>query len=124
MDADTKRLIKELNAKIHDEKTDIEIQKECINIMINMIENYDLTDKLCRICSNCSRLKHISLFPVNGCYHNDICRLCHLNIYGDVAVYKFKCVYCNIFLTESFSLKQHKNTSKHKRAVMKKDYLV
>ena len=130
MDADTKTLLKELNDKIQDEKTDIETQKECIKIMISMLDNYDLTDKPARICPTCSRLKHISLFPISNNPRYDMCRLCGLNITGNVRLVRVKCEPCNQFLliaegvSKDLVIQQHTNTLKHQRRVRGSHYLV
>ena len=127
MDADTKELIKQLNDKIQNDNTDIEKQIECIKIMISMIANYDLTNKPVRICPNCSRLKHISLFPLISNIHNiTFCRMCNLNL-GETKQVKFKHVKCDVcdkylLVHEDVSresiLKQHYKSLIHQRHEM------
>ena len=129
MDDDTKALIKQLNDKIQNENIDIEKQIECIKIMICMIENYDLTGKPARICPNCSRLKHISLFPLSS---NSFCRMCNLNL-GEIKQVKFKHVRCDVcdkyLLVHEYTLsksilKQHYKSLRHQRRERGSHYLV
>lgn len=133
MDDDTKELIKQLNDKIQNENIDIEKQIECIKIMISMIENYDLTGKPARICPNCNRLKHMSLFPLTpNIYNITFCRMCNLNL-GDTKQVKFKRVRCDVcdkylLVHEKISseaiLKQHYKSLRHQRRERGSHYLV
>lgn len=124
MDADTKTLLKELNNKIQDENTDIKTKTECVNIMINMIDNYDLTNKPARICPSCTRLKHISLYHEQDNPNYDICRLCHLNISNNIKLKHIKCDVCDMFLVVhkrvsfKFILNQHNKTQGHQRHLL------
>ena len=133
MDDDTKELIKQLNDKVQNDNTDIEQQIECIKLMISMIDNYDLTGKPVRICKNCSRLKHISLFPLTSKYHNyTFCRMCNLNL-GETKQVKFKNIRCDVcdkylLVHEDISsealLKQHYKSLRHQRRERGSHYLV
>lgn len=133
MDADTKELIKQLNDKIQDDNTDIEKQIECIKLMISMIDNYDLTNKPARICPNCSRLKHISLFPLTpNIYNVTFCRMCNLNL-GEAKQVKFKRVRCDVCdkylvvhedVPNESILKQHYKSLRHQRRERGSHYLV
>ena len=122
MDEDTKTLLKQLNDKVQDDKTENNTRRECIDIMIKTINNYDLTNKPCKICPSCNRLKHISLYPITYKYPGyTFCRLCELKVVGNVKVRKIKCDVCNIVLTvhedlyPSTVIKQHNKGLRHQR---------